>query len=781
MANIYLLRYNNEFNRLVKRPYETIAEYLDKHEYEAFFSMNFIPNDGLNTSHILNTQPEIISPNYCLVEDTETGVFTRWFVGETIRTRGGQYRFSLKRDVLAEYYSETLNANAFITKGFVGAENPLIFNSEGIAVNQIKKAEIPLKDSTRAAWIVGYLAPNLASEGDVNVNVSYEQENIPDISEFEYMEYVGKELKGLVNNEKSYYVVSANTPGTYGYVRRYFNNKGNVPSFGEITNIFYEFRVTNKDVNQVANLSLDINPTIFATVLPDNITQSEYLDILSLKDKVYKDGNVYKKVTLTPRSEEQILDINANEANYPNITQAVRTALTNAGCELANIPSGYATVPMRIYYSSFTLTLEEVGSPITSAKVTFKSTIKKLKDAPYKMFCIPVTPVEAIVKVGNTSVITDKDRMLQIASSIATGLKTDTQGFIYDIQLLPYCPIESQFSVTSVPMRGIEYVGAGVEHVDYDIVKDNADNTIAFIFYCDRSSFTTNVTAIGSLDYPTLDINNPIEFKVKNETYMFRITSPNFANSDNFNYFKNYGINYFNVDCTYKPLTPYIKININFKGLYGADFNDQRGLILGGDYSLPVINDSWINYQIQNKNYANIFERETQNLEYKYRWNMASAVTGAMVGTAASGAIGSQLGFGAFGGIGGGITGGLDVISTAALHGEQMDYRRDIFNFNIQNIQALPQGLVKTSAFNYNSKIFPIVEIFGCTDTETELVRNKIKFSGMTINAIGKIADYLNPNDLTYIQGRIIRIQINEDSHIANAINQELSRGVYYE
>lgn len=779
MANIYLLRYNNEFNRLVKKPYETIAEYLDKHEYEAFFSMNFIPNDGLTTSHILNTQPEIISPNYCLVEDTETGSFTRWFVGETIRTRGGQYRFSLKRDVLADYYDETLNANAFITKGFVGAENPLIFNPEGIAVNQIKKAEIPLKDSTRAAWIVGYLAPNLAAEGDVNVNVSYEQENIPDISEFEYMGYVGNEIKGLINDDKSFWgIVPFKTENSYGVnyldVKRYFNNTGEVADIAFLP--ANPLHTVGFKAIELASKSIPISSSILHSVV-SSINVEDFEEILKLKDKIYKDGNTYKKVVInTIDSSEKYLDKNITNSDYPNVFQAITNAMTNVGLT----PYGMF-IPMRIYYSSFILTLEEVGSPITSAKVTFKSTIKKLKDAPYKMFCIPVSPVEAIVKVGNTTVITDKDRMLQIASSIATGLKTDTQGFIYDIQLLPYCPIESQFSVTSVPMRGIEYVGAGVEHIDYDIVKDNAENTIAFIFYCDRSSFTTNVTAISSLKYPTLDINNPIEFKVKNETYMFRITSPNFSNSDNFNYFKNYGINYFNVDCTYKPLTPYIKININFKGLYGADFNDQRGLILGGDYSLPVINDSWINYQIQNKNYANIFERETQNLEYKHKWNMASAVIGAMVGTAASGVIGSKLGFGALGGIGGGLTGGLDVISSAVLHGEQMDYRRDIFNFNIQNIQALPQGLVKTSAFNYNSKIFPIVEIFGCTDTETELVRNKIKFSGMTINAIGKIADYLNPYDLTYIQGRIIRIQINEDSHIANAINQELNRGVYYE
>lgn len=781
MANIYLLRYNNNFNKIVRKPYDTIAEYLDNHEYEVFFSMNFNPNDGKTTTHIFNNSPEMISPDYCLVEE-ETGSFTRWFITEQVRLRGGQYRMVLERDLCADYYEETLNADTFITKGFVGAENPLIFNSEGINVNQIKVAEIPLRDSTRAAWIVGYLAPNLAAEEDMTVSVTYEQENIPDISDFDYLDLVGREIKGLVNNEKSYYVVSANpvTSGVaYNFVKRFFNGRGEVPNIAEIMNVQNEFRVTNKDANQVAALNINITPSIFATVLPDNVTEEEFLDILSLKDKIYKDGDTYKKVTFTTK-EEVKLDYNAFYTNEPNIIQAVENGLIANGCEVSTVNEAYRTVPMRIYYSSFVMTLEEVGSPITSANVTFKSTIKKLKDAPYKMFCIPVSD-NAIVKVGETSIITNKDRMIQIATSLATGLKTDTQGFLYDLQLLPYCPIESSFSVTSEPMRGIEYLANGVEGIDYDIIRDNEENPVAFMFYCDKSSFTTNVTAIGSINYPALNMNDPIEFKVANETYMFRVVSPNFANYDNFNYFKNYGINYFNVDCTYKPLTPYIKLNINFKGLYGNDFNDQRGLILGGDFSLPVISDNWINYQIQNKNYANIFERETQNLEYKHKWGMASAITGAAVGTAAGGAVGSQLGFGALGGIGAGAAGALDVISTAALHGEQMDYRRDMFNFNIQNIQALPQGLVKTSALNYNSKIFPIVEIYNCTDTEKELVRNKIKFSGMTLNAIGKIKDHLNPNGYTYIQGRIIRIFINEDSHIAEAINQRLNMGVYYE
>ena len=776
MANLYLLSYNNYFNRIIKKPYATISEYLDNFSYEAFFGLNFNPNDGLNTTHIFNSYFSEFAPNYLLVENEETLSFTRWFVVNTVRERGGQYRITLKRDILSDFYNETMQGVSFITKGFVSAENALIFNSENTQVNQIKKAEIPLRDSTRASWIVGYLAPNLAAEGDVNVSVSYEQETIPDIEDFEYSEYIGRELYGEINFNTSYYSLFPSDHTQYRshyVVARYLNNTGSV--FGtEMIPTSYSFKVLNKNKNELAAESLPINTSVFNTLLYPSISNEDISELLKLRNKVYKDGNVYKKVVFKLEEDVKQKVVEVKNSTYPNVYQAITQALTNKGITYQD-----GDIYFYITAQKFTLTLEEVGSPITQANVIFKSTIKQLKDAPYKMFCIPVSN-NAILKVADNEIYTDKDKMIQMASSIATGLKTSADGFLYDIQLLPYCPIEDKFILTT-DVNGIEYIGGGEEHKDFDIIRDNADNEVGYIFYCDRSSFTTNISAIGSIYYPSVNVNDPIDFKAKNETYMFRIVSPNYANSDNFNIFMNYGINYFNVDCTYKPFTPYIKLSINYKGLYGQDFDDQRGLILGGDFSLPVISDNWINYQIQNKNYAAIFDRETQHLEYQHKWNMASTITGGAVGTVAGAFMGSQLGSAALGGAisaGGGI---LDVVGTAATYGESMDYRKDTYQMNLQNIQALPQGLIKTSAFNYNSKLFPFVEIYHCTDVEFESVKNKIKYSGMTLNVIGSIQNYLNPSDITYIQGKVIRLDINEKSHIANAINSEIQMGVYYE
>ena len=135
------------------------------------------------------------------------------------RNRAGQYALSLRRDLLADYYDETMDSTCFIQKGWVDSSNPLIFNPEGVTVNKIQEHEILLRDSTRAAWIVGYVAPNLADfsepgeEGtavdELTIELTYPQETIPDISTFEYEEYIDKTVRGYINTDNSYYALLA--------------------------------------------------------------------------------------------------------------------------------------------------------------------------------------------------------------------------------------------------------------------------------------------------------------------------------------------------------------------------------------------------------------------------------------------------------------------------------------------------------------------------------------------------------------------------------------------
>ena len=169
MYNIYLLEnFNNYYNRRIIR-YETIKEYethqTNNNKGYIQFTANFIPNDGVSTEHIVNAQQLDIdwNPDYLIL--VSAGIIVqRWFVIDSVRTTMGQYRLSLKRDTVADYFNEAISAPCFIEKATIPYNNPLIYNKENFSVNQIKTSEHFLKDPTESAWIVGYLSNNFKTE-----------------------------------------------------------------------------------------------------------------------------------------------------------------------------------------------------------------------------------------------------------------------------------------------------------------------------------------------------------------------------------------------------------------------------------------------------------------------------------------------------------------------------------------------------------------------------------------------------------------------------------------
>lgn len=140
---------------------------------------------------------------------------------------------------------------------------------------------------------------------------------------------------------------------------------------------------------------------------------------------------------------------------------------------------------------------------------------------------------------------------------------------------------------------------------------------------------------------------NAMDVKVKSQTELVRLVSPNYASFFDINVQYNKGINYFNIDCFYKPYQPYIHVNPDFNGLYGKDFDDVRGLICGGDFSITLTNDAWSTYQLNNKNYQAIFDRNMQSLELNNNVqkmnDMATNIAGIFQGAAAGMGSGAAL------------------------------------------------------------------------------------------------------------------------------------------
>jgi uncharacterized protein YcfJ len=254
-----------------------------------------------------------------------------------------------------------------------------------------------------------------------------------------------------------------------------------------------------------------------------------------------------------------------------------------------------------------------------------------------------------------------------------------------------------------------------------------------------------------------------------------------------------------NVDLTFKPYTPYIKLNPNFDGsLYMAkDFNDSTGLLCAGDFSLPMVNDAFTQYELQNRNYQAIFARNIQQLDVNNKIAREQLDYQGLIGTIGGGVAGSAQGLSTgmktgnpyvaaamavVGGVAGNALGGIgwakDRDWLERQQNEARSFAIDQYQYSLGNVQALPQSITKSSPLSFNNKIWPILELYSCKDREKEVLRNKIKYNGMTIMAIGTLQDYAQPGG--YLKGQMIRINnLNDDSHVAQAIYEEVNKGFY--
>lgn len=177
-------------------------------------------------------------------------------------------------------------------------------------------------------------------------------------------------------------------------------------------------------------------------------------------------------------------------------------------------------------------------------------------------------------------------------------------------------------------------------------------------------------------------------------------------------------------------------------------------------------------------------------MEVQYGWQKAQAITGAVAGTLQGGFTGAAAG-GMMGGVAGAVAGGvigtgtslaggiMDVNMQQALHNEALDFAKDNFGYQLGNIKALPNTLNKVSSIVANSKLFPFVEYYTCTDEERKAFEDKLKYNGMSIGRIGHILDFKHPDMQTYIKGQIIRLEGKFDTHMVNEIANEFNKGWY--
>lgn len=186
MHQILCLRnYSNYFNRIIKKE-DSLEAYIALPGSISIQSYrNFNCRDGVNASIVFDWEFEWM-PDYLVFHDG-LNVESRWFITEAVfqckkSDNKAQYILTLRRDVIVDNYDKVVTAPCFIEKGMLKQNDPYLFNSEGLSLNQIKKSEDLLKDKSGIAWYIGYLAKNFRDAArkidlDIKVPIEYTEIN----------------------------------------------------------------------------------------------------------------------------------------------------------------------------------------------------------------------------------------------------------------------------------------------------------------------------------------------------------------------------------------------------------------------------------------------------------------------------------------------------------------------------------------------------------------------------------------------------------------------------
>ena len=430
-------------------------------------------------------------------------------------------------------------------------------------------------------------------------------------------------------------------------------------------------------------------------------------------------------------------------------------------------------------------------------QVTIPTSIKYSTGCPYAIFYMPYEGFSWYNDSTHTNrIFQPKEVSYGLAGEISR--KFSGAGILLDLQVLPFCP------QAHIGYNG-GYRSGYIPTFKLPILKDTSGGsteTAGYIGLLTAGPHTTGTIYKQAGGTGTPLSNEQLLFsvddiKIDAATQMHRIVSPNgngiweyIPAKVVYDTTTEIGF-YFYMTC--KPYQPFIKVEQTFGRLYGSNYQDARGMICTGDFSLPQVSDAWTTYQIQNKNYEGMFNRQIDSLELQQKWagrtDIANAITGTIGGIAGGALSGSAMGGGA-GAIVGGVIGGaasiaggaLDIYANKELRADQRSAMIDQHNMALGNIRAMPSTVTKLGSVLADQPLVPYLEIYDCTENEKVNLTKYLSLKSYNISRYGKFSDYVKPTGRTWLQGTFVRLNgISDDSHYLAAITDEVKQGFYIE
>lgn len=817
---VYFYKFNNYYNRIIKR-YETLEEYGDPLATQT--NCNFVHGDGVNSKFTFNKASNMDdTPDYVIVKDYKNKL-SRWFVTNSFKNRDRQDGLTLRRDLIADFYGDIVEYSpCLIRKGYVPQNNPLVFNDEGVQYNKIKQDEILIKDESNCSYIVGFISNTAFNGGaettvDGNIKGNNYDYNFADLNDFPYKNYVEGAGNTHTNSATMIYRNSPNTRIYYslklGSITMHSANQSNLeiifrgsdiskPSYytpaypNETGGTYYETGSTNTNVVVKCGYSgLVSSPatyenyyirTTYIRTLWNKVSSipSEYAEKClginkttydSLKEydgKRIKIGNIIYTATIksnnyrssvvlfneyNPTIRENFYQI----VNYFNINKPSQAEMSSQDYTMNynNGANQYQSTDLKVmgeledYYLEFT----EASSGI-STKVDSPSNRTHLSSQPYDMFML-INEDNISYKVGVTDYVSNHEVNINMAQAICQASGSGA----YDIQIVPFNP-----------MRGTILSDGTLNFYGYDVheIKDTEDNVVGHYVMCNSADLKFTLEK-NELKF------NPEDYKKDYNLKQYRLCSPNQETMFEFSPAMNGGIETWEISANYRPFASYVKVQPTWNWLYGEPiFNnktDFRGLVYNSALCVTQLTEAWADYVSNNKNYQQLFDNEIGTLSKQQAVQLKAMEDTLGLRSFTGMPIGSVLRV---------IGGSKDIDMTKELNNLALSKMETDFKYQMDNIKSMPTTIKKLTNITEDTRVFPFIEIYSASSVEEQSFEYKIKYTGYTIMTTGKIIDYCKPNEETFVQADLIRLDLSRseesaDNHIANEIAVELSKGIY--
>lgn len=819
MDSVYFYKFNNYYNRIIKR-YESIEDYGEP--IASQLNCNFVHGDGVNASFTLNKGLNLNdTPDYCVVSDYN-GNISRWYVINSFKSRSGQDLLTLRRDLIADFYDDVVNHSpCLIRKGYVPQTNPFIFNDEGVKYNKQKESEILIKDNSECSYIIGFIANNASAQGTVNGTVKSTDYDYyyPTLADFTYKNYV----EGAGNNHtEAKRQVYNNSPQTRLYYSVTFSGKNNQENLQLIqrnyelifrssgigkpntytpiysnerynglysdTGYSNSVRLKCKDLyNDNGNDEINHLQNTFPNVLFSNLNfsslQNAGLKALEISDslddlyqfngKKIKIGNVIYKATIGyENATDRTIIYNGSPYSENGIAfQSIATHFNSVKPTYSQLSTSRYDLYYDGTYSTFYrgdfkvicktqdiyLILTESQEDIHTA-VDGPNARTHLIEQPYDMFML-INEDGVNYKVGTTPYVSNHDVNINIAQAICQSYGSAS----YDIQIVPFNPIQG----TILADGSINFYG-----FDTHEIYNSNNQVIGHYVMCPSADLKL------LLDKDELKFN-PENYKLDYNTKQYRLCSPNQETVFDFSPAMNMGIDTWQVTANYRPYSSYIKIQPTWNWLYGVNqyngLTDFRGLVYNSTLCITQLNDNYANYVANNKNFQQLFDNQINTLT-KQNAVQINAMEETLGWRSYTGM--------PFSSVARVIGGYKDIEMQKELNNLALSKMQTDFNYQMDNIQSMPHTIKKLTQINGDTRIFPYIEIYSATEDEIRSFNYKIQYTGMTIMTTGKINDFLQVGEETFIQASLIRLDTSRSEESANnqiaiEIANELDKGVY--